>query len=535
MVIGADEIGLEKFMTCQTKSFLEKGRYFVFRYDIWPQEHSRHFLYRWLSETASGLSCQDSRRWAAFIAANPHLQTQLDLLKGHDHRPLEVRFLESLRFIAEKMEDATLILHMAPLTATHEPVLADFFKSILRFLPAKTKMIICQGPKDVLAVRDDFCPSNRISVNGTKPGEIQSLLTRYYQCYHDDGIKGELIRALVHLAHPVTTGELSIFTGISEEKTGIALASDVFEDMLGTRADGRIYLTCPRLFYPQNETVHQALAEDRADMDPKVLDYYLDRLGSQPDAHAALGHSMAVYRSTNARITADQALAGYGPKLALGAGEMSEMELQRALEQLDSDSDQKSGQVPNYRDTHNLRYDPEETRGRLLLALGEVNETLGRNHNAFEVLKKAADVLHERGEQIDLQKALELKGRSAFALRDIETARDAFGEALGVARELERTDLIADILSQSAYLEFSVRQLDTAEKQYREALEQYRLLEAGNPDLACRGRASQWSNLGHVAYARGDLEQAEAHHMKAIEIYGSLADDKKIASQWGYL
>ena len=511
-----------------TEAFLEKDNLFVLRYDIWPQEHSRHFLYRWLAETTSGLSCQSPQGWCTFIAAHPGLQTQLALLQGQDRRPLEIRFLEAIRFIAEKMDNATLVLQMVPLVTTREPALVDFFKLILRMLPAKTKMIIFQCTNDVMADQKDFCPSNRITVNGTNSGETQKLLDNYHNCYHDKGIKGELMRGIVHLAHPVKIHELSTFTGISEDKATAALASKKFEGILSDHGDEGIRLAYPRLFYPHDETVRRALAEDRADMDKKVLTYYRDQLGSNPEAFAALGHSLGVYRSTDTRITTEQALAGYGPKLALGAGEMAEMELQRALEQLDSGGDQIS-------DADDLGYDPETIRGRLLLALGEVQENLSHSHDALKVLKEAIDVLRKSGHRIGLQKAFELKGRSAFALRDMETARSAFGEALALAVELERTDLIADILSQSAYLEFSTRQLDTAEKKYRQALEQYRLLEGVNPDMGCRGKASQWSSLGHVAYARGNFDQAEAHHLKAIEIYKLLKNDKKTASQWGYL
>ena len=429
------------------------------------------------------------------------------------------------------MDDATLVLHMVPLVTTNEPVLVDFFKSILRVLPARTKMIIGQCTNDVMATQDDFCPSNRITVNGTASDETEKLLERYHKCYHDTGVNGELMRTIVHLAHPLNLQELSVFTGVSEERAMAALASEVFEGILIDHGDDRIGLAYPRLFYPRHETVRKALAEDRADMDKKVLAYYRDQLGSKPGAFAVLGHSLGVYRSADTRITADQALAGYGSKLALGAGEMGEMELQRALEQLDAGSDP----VSDAEDRHDLGYDPVATRGRLLLALGEVKESLNHNQDALEVLNKAVDVLRKSGHRTGLQKAFELKGRSAFALRDIETARTAFGESLALAVELERTDLIADILSQSAYLEFSTRQLDTAEKKYRQALEQYRLLEKVNSDMGCRGRASQRSNLGHVAYARGDFDQAETHHLKAIEIYKLLADDKKIASQWGYL
>lgn len=531
MVIGAEEIGLEKFMRRQTEAFLEKEELFVLRYDIWPQEHSRHFLYRWLAETASGMACQDAKRWAALIAAHPDLQTRLALLEGRDRRSLEMRFLEAIRFIAEKMEEANLVLNMLPLVTTHESAIVDFFKWILRMLPAKSKMIICQCTNDVMAAQGDFCLSNRITVNVTDPGESLNLLTRYHNCYQDEEINGKLMRAIVHLAYPLTIQELSIFTGVPEEKAMAALASKAFEDILATHGDERIRLAYPRLFCSHDETVREDLAEDRADMDKRVLNYYRDQLGSKPEAFVVLGHSIGVYRSADTRITVDHALAGYGPKLALGAGEIGEMELQLALEKLDSGTNQ----VSDSEFSHDLGYDPDENRGRLLLALGEVKETLNRNHDALAVLNEAIEVLLKSGLRTDLQKAFELQGRSAFALRDMETARNAFKEALAVAVELGRTDLIADILSQSAYLEFSVRQLDTAEKQYQESLEQYRLLEDLNPDMSYRGKALQWSNLGHVAYARGDFDQAEAHHLKAIEIYKTLENDKMIASQWGYL
>ena len=529
MVIGAEEIGLEKFMRRQTEAFLEKDNLFIFRYDIFPQEHSRHFLYRWLAETDSGVACQAPQRWAALIAAHPGLQTQLDLLQSQDQRPLEVRFLESIRFIAEKMEGATLVLHMAPLVITHEPALVDFFMSILRMLPAKTKMIISQCKNDVMVAQKEFCPSNRINVNGAESEEIRNLMDRYCNCYHDRGINGKLLRAIVYLNHPLKIHELSIFTGISVDEVMDALNSKNFEGMLTYRGDERMSLAYPRLFYPRHEIQRRSLAEDMNDMNKKVLGYYRDQLESKPEAFTALGHSLGVYRSEDIRLIADQALAGYGTKLDLGAGEMGEMELQRALDMLDSE------QV--FDAEHSLDHGQYfgAIRGRLLLALGEVKENLSHSHDALEVLKEAIDVLRKSGYRIGLQKAYELKGRSAFALRDIETARSAFEDALALALELERTDLIADILSQSAYLEFSTRQLDVAEKKYLQSLKQYRLLKDVNPDMSCRGRASQWSNLGHVAYAKGDFDQAEAHHLKAVEVYGHLADDKINASQWGYL
>ena len=182
------------------------------------------------------------------------------MLKTSDQRPLEVRFLEAIRFVAEKLSaEQTLLLNFAPLTITHDPTLVDFFKSILRLLPSKTKMIINQCEKDVLAQQDDFCPSNRIKVNGAVPGGMETLLERYYQCYHDNGINGRLIRALVYMAQPLSTNELSLFTGISEDETRAALTSADFEAMVVPDGQACLRLAYPRLFFPQEETIRRSL------------------------------------------------------------------------------------------------------------------------------------------------------------------------------------------------------------------------------------------------------------------------------------
>jgi len=516
MVIGADEISIDEFMQRHTKTAIEKGNVFVFRYDIWPWEHSRHFLYRWLTETASGRACQNPRAWAEFIETNPRLTTQLRLIETSDQRPLEVRFMEAIRFVAKNLSaEQTLLLNLIPLTITHDPTLVDFFKSILRLLPSKTKMIISQCEKDVLAQQDDFCPSNRIKVNGAIPGDMEKLLERYHQCYHDNGINGRLIRALVYMAQPLSISELSLFAGISEDETRAALTSADFESMVVLDDQASIRLAFPRLFFPQEETIRNDFKNDMADLNQTALTYYQDCLSRQPDSSAAIGHSLCASRLTEANTLATQALNSFHTKLELGAGEIIEMELQRALELIDSDTD--------------------ETRARLLLALAEVRESLGRNRDALDSLETAIGLLKKNGRPTDLQFAFELKGRAAFALRDIEVAQKAFEKALQLSRELKQPALIGDILSQSGYLHFSIQKLDVAEEEYQEAMEQYRSLSDTDPDQSRRGMASQWSNLGHLAYARGDFEQAEACHQKAIEMYTALADKKQVANQWGYI
>ncbi len=516
MPIWAEEIIRVKFMRRNLEMIAKPKNSFVFNYEIWPQEHSRHFLYRWLNETVSGSACFASEEWLAFNVTNPQLKKQLKLMREKDRRPLEIRFLEAIRFIAENLEaEQCLLLNFAPLTDVDDPTLADFFKSILRLLPAKTKMIINQCVKDVLTLQDDFCPSNRINIIGGESQEVENLLEQYYECYHNKGVMGSLMRTLVHVSHPLSINELVEFTGIPENEIKKTLESAQFEAMVATIGKQELRMAYPRLFFPKIDDVRKSLAVDMADFDLKALAYYQDHLSQRPDSKTALYHSLGVYRLTDADAMAEHSLACYRTKLKIGAGEMSEIELERAFER-----------VADGQDT---------TRAQLLLALAEIRETLGRNNEALEVLKTAIELLQKTDRKTDLQFAFELKGRAAFALREIKVAQKAFEESLSLARDLEQGALIADILSQSGYLHYSIRKLDVAEKFYQEALDQYRDLSHTEPNQSRRGMASQWSNLGHVGYAGNDFEKAEKCHRKAMDIYTSLADERQMANQWGYL
>lgn len=516
MIIGAEEIGLARFMGNTLNAVRQMEDILIFNYEIWPQEHSRHFLYRWLDETVSGSASMVSNVWHALNDANPQLKAQLKLLKEKDRRPLEVRFLESIRFVSEKLKpEQRLLINLVPLTDVNDPTLVDFFKSILRLLPAKVKMLINQCEKDVLAQQDDFCPSNRIKVNGVVRKDTEKILEQYYRCYHSQGVKGRLMRTLVHMVHPVGLGELAQFIGASDKEIKEVLQLPEFNTMVVACKKKKLRLAYPRLFFSKKDELRQSLADEMAGLDKKVLAYYQKQLSRKPDPTAALYHSLGVYRISDTSSIVKHALAQYQTKLEMGAGEMSELELQRALGLMNGN--------------HNM------TQAQLMLALAEVRETLGRNREALETLETVIQLLQKSDRRADLQHAFELKGRAAFALREIDVAKEAFQESLTLARELDQTSLIADILSQSGYLHFFTRQLNTAENLYKQALEQYENLSQTDPEQGRKGMAVQWSNLGHTSYALNDFVMAETCHRKALKIYEDLADEKQTANQWGYL
>ncbi len=515
MIIGPEEISLYRFLDAILQKIAQKETYFIFNYEIWPGEHSRHFLYRWFKETVSGHACRQQEPWSDFIDNQPQLQQQLHLLSTKDLRPLEVRFVEAVRFIAQKLTpEQRLILSVLPLTDIKDETFVDFAKAVLRMLPTNVKLMIGQCHDDILVRQADFCPSNRLKVNGAAASEIDKIRQTYIQNWQGGGVAERLLALLAHLVHPVNLIELADFLKTSKKKLEQVLQSPAFESMI-TRVGGDGL----RVAYPR---ICQAAGDDRSTipqenfdaLDKRVIAYYQERLAQKKDYKAALYHSLGLFRLSDSKTVAEQTLANYRTKMALGGGEVCEFELNHAL------------QLNGKQDT---------TRAKLLLALAEIQEEQRRNQEALEALEPAIEILQQTDLRTDLQYAFELKGRAAFALQEVDLAKTALQESLKLSRELDQAELIADILSQIGYLHYSTQQFDQAETLYQEALEGYDRLCQTDPDRGNRGMASQWSNLGHTCFARGDFTEAEQWHRKALASYESIGDQRAVANQWGYI
>jgi len=516
MIIGSEEVSLYRFMEGTLKHAAHKGAHLVFKHEIWAGEHSRHFLYRWLQETYSGRACQDHEAWSNFLEAQPHLKRQLQLLIEKDVRPLEVRFLEAIRFIVPKLEPAQrVILGILPLTEIKDQILVDFFKAVLRMLPAQAKLIVGQCENDILVRQADFCPSNRLEADGARRQDIDRIRKTYSQNLQSEGIHARLLRTLAHMVHPVTMDELALFMKASQKELKQTLKTLQLESLVARMGQDGLRLAFPRLCQAVADDVSKTAPEDFADLDDQVLGYYRDRLAQQKEYTAALYHSLGLFRISDSQTAANQTLANYQAKMAIGGGELCELELNHALQLVNGN-----------RDT---------TRAKLLLALAEVREACRRNTEALEALEPAIELLQQVNLQKDLRYAFELKGRAAFALREIDIAKTAFEESLKLARELDQTAVVADLLSQFGYLHYATQKFDRAEALYQEALGEYKGLSQVDPEQSRRGSASQWSNLGHTHFARGDFTQAEESHRTSLEIYQSIGDQKAVANQWGYI
>ncbi|MBW1837631.1 MAG: tetratricopeptide repeat protein [Deltaproteobacteria bacterium] len=512
LVIGHEEMTVYPFMDTSLSRATETEGNLVFRYEIWEGENSRHFLYRWLNETGSGQSFVGFGQWSEILNADPELENKLQLLIKKDIRPLEIRFMEAIRFISRKVTTGhRLILSIIPRTGMLDKVLVDFFKAMLRVLPISVKMLISQDKEDVLVKQSDFSPSNRVFLEEVSNEEVIKIRDRYMVYRQAENMKGRLVRILAHMVHPVDLGLLSEVSGETVDTLKNALGSDDLKDLIEHDAENRFRLTFPRMVPFSDKS-----SEDFTLMDEQAVECIKKRMLNTSDPYPdALYHSLGLSRLNDPDFIASQALSTYRTKMDIGGSDICEYEMNRALDMIGEKKDQR--------------------RADLLLTLGEIRESRTRNQEALEALNPAIEILKRIENRPDLQRALELKGRAAFSVREMDTAKAAFNESLDLTREMNQPELTADILSQLAYVHFSSQQLQEAENLYRDSLAQYQNLPEIDETTRERGEAAQWANLGHTFYAKGEFNKAEEYHHKALDIYESLGDQKAGANQWGYL
>lgn len=509
LVTGADERVRYRFMADYLDAAAANENHRVYRYEIGSGEHSRHFLLRWLYETVHGLAAVGR---TAAVEVDDRRRDQLQLLIEKDIRPLEIRFIEAVRFLSQNIAgDQRMVLAVVIRTCLRDRTMVDFFRSVIKVLPVHVKMVIAIQADDVLALQTDFCPSNRVVLEsgGT---DSAAVLSQTAEAASDSGTKGRVVQALGRLMHPADVDLLAAVAECAAADVDSIMASLLENGVLEKAPEAQFRLVCPI----HMETLVSAIPAKGEAVDKAAVVFLEARMAHSrrfyPDA---LYHSLALSRLTDLTFVSDHTLTAYPMKAKIGGGDLCEYEFDRVLS-----------------------LTPEDQTGlqaRFLLKLGEIREGRQRNAEALEVLNPAIERLQTLGQPEDLQRAYELKGRAAFQIRDTDTAREALEASLAVAREMRRDDLTADLTSQLGYLHYSLQKLAEAEALYQAALKIYQDLSRSGHAAGASGEAAQWSNLGHTAYAKGDFAQAETRHKKSLELYTALEKEDAAARQWGYL
>ncbi|MBN2568104.1 MAG: tetratricopeptide repeat protein [Deltaproteobacteria bacterium] len=512
LIIGNDDHAIHDFYEeCMARA--SENNNLILRFEIRHKEHSKHFLYRWLYEMVSGKSFFDVGSWSDITAEDPNLKKKLELLLEKDIRPLEIRFLEGVRFIADKLKQRQkLLLSILPGTDLNDRVFVDFFRSIINVLPVSVKMIIWQAEKDVVAQQEDFSPSNRIILEDGID-EKRITIGKKYETYYrtDEGIEGRIIRAMSHFVYPVDLEFLSDVLDEDKKLLQKAVQSDELSDLIEVDSGNCFRLTYPRTV--QSEDTSQYSFDDH---DKRAIEYIERRFLSESGTYSdLLYHSYIMSHISDPDFVAEHIMKTCRTKMDMGGADVCELEFEYSLSLMGENN--------------------EHQKAALLLKLGELRESKMRNAEAIEVIDKSIEIFRKTGNKQDLQRALELKGQAAFSMREIDTARVSLEESLNIARDMGKDVLSADILSQLGYLFYSMKKLDEAERAYSGSLDIYRNIGKTNEEEGRKGEAAQLANLGHTNYAKGEFIKADEFHRKALEIYESLGDQDAQTKQWGYL
>ena len=118
-----------------------------------------------------------------------------------------------------------------------------------------------------------------------------------------------------------------------------------------------------------------------------------------------------------------------------------------------------------------------------------------------------------------------------YSKNDYESAEAEYREALEIRRNLAQENprtFLPDVsmtLNNLAILHSDKNDYESAEAEYREALEIYRNLAQDNPRTFLPYVATTLNNLANLHYSKNDYESAEAEYREALEIRRNLAQD----------
>ncbi|UCF94361.1 MAG: hypothetical protein JSW39_09445, partial [Desulfobacterales bacterium] len=282
LVIGSEESTLYSFLETSISLAAAQEENLVLRYEIWDKEHSRHFLYRWLQETVSGQAFCGFGAWSERVNAEPHLKNQLQLLIAKDIRPLEIRFMEAVRFISAKISpEQRLILTIIPRTSLQDKVLVDFFRAMLRILPVHVKLLIGQDEQDVLVRQSDFCPSNRLVLDGRADPATAQIRERLRAACRSDDLQGRLIRIMAHTVHPVSLELLAKITGEAEDQLRQTLEAAERQTLVEHDGDHRFRLRHPRLVASLLSDRDASGSPDGGAVDRQAIEHFEERLEAE--------------------------------------------------------------------------------------------------------------------------------------------------------------------------------------------------------------------------------------------------------------
>ncbi len=159
-----------------------------------------------------------------------------------------------------------------------------------------------------------------------------------------------------------------------------------------------------------------------------------------------------------------------------------------------------------------------EYEAKFMVHLSQVNESMGRYHEALKQAVRAIEILESAGDQALLGMALIQKGLAYRRLTRYQEAGTCFDQAFEIARRLENPRLESESLRNIASLLQDQGQLDEAIIYFDQAIG---LARACGDKLS---EARSLNNLGLLFDAKAEYPKALAHHQKSLDLRRKLGD-----------
>ncbi|MEA3395979.1 MAG: tetratricopeptide repeat protein [Chloroflexota bacterium] len=146
------------------------------------------------------------------------------------------------------------------------------------------------------------------------------------------------------------------------------------------------------------------------------------------------------------------------------------------------------------------------------IELSHVQDTQGDYRAALESAGQAEEIARAAGAQVELARALVLKGWARFRLGEVETALALGEQALALSTELNARRVMGGSLNLLGGLHITLGHYDDAVRDMERVLPLFR--ESGDR----RRVGATLNNLGEVARSRGDYRAAAALYQDALSI-----------------
>jgi predicted ATPase/DNA-binding SARP family transcriptional activator len=158
-----------------------------------------------------------------------------------------------------------------------------------------------------------------------------------------------------------------------------------------------------------------------------------------------------------------------------------------------------------------------------LMNLGTILVNMGRDEEAYRLLREAQPLCREAGHAYFYAITLVHLGNATLGLGELTEARSWLAEAAAIGHDIGEPWLLAFALNNLGEVARVAGSYDQARRYYEES--EALLRSSGDKgDLA-----RSWHSLGFVAQAMGDLTEAEAHFQASLELFLKLGNRRGIA------